>query len=414
MEAISAASLFFVVGVILFAARVAGGLARRLGQPRVLGELLIGVILGPTVLDLLHAPLLHGASLEPIIKYIAEIGVVLLMFLVGLEVNLKELAQVGRVGVLGGVLGAIIPVVLTVPVMLLFQYEFFPAVFAGVTLAATSVSISAQVLLELGILRTKIGNALLATALVDDIVAIVLVSLTIAIGTSSSATLDISGLLGIILQMALYLVIGFLIAWFILPPVVNWVSSQPYLAQNYGIPILALMIAMLFAWSAEALGGVATITGSFIAGVGLSRVKHHAKQEIENVVSSLAYVIFVPIFFIDVGLSTNLAIFPLSALPFALVVLVVAVVSKIGGCGWGALLGGFNRDESLRLGVCMVARGEVGLIIASLGLTMDVFHRESPIFSVLFLVILVTTLMTPFLVRMIFPSQGAVPQVAKG
>ena len=414
METISAASLFFVIGAMLLAARLAGGLARRLGQPRVLGELVIGVILGPTVIDLLHAPLLHGAALEPIIKYLAEIGVVLLMFLVGLEVNLKELSQVGRVGMLAGVLGAVVPIILTVPVVMLFKYPLFPAVFAGVALAATSVSISAQVLLELGVLRTKVGNALLATALVDDVLAIVLLSLTVAIGTNTGDALDVGGLVGIVVQIALYIVIAFVIAWFVVPKMVNWVSEQPYLAQSYGIPIVALMLAMFFAWSAEALGGVATITGAFIAGVGLSRVKHHAKQEIEESISHLAYVIFVPIFFIDVGLTINLAVFPISALPFALILLVMAVISKIAGCGWGGLLGGFKRDDSLRLGVCMIARGEVGLIIATLGLTLNVFRRDDPLFSVLFLVIIVTTLITPLLVRMIFPRQAEAPSLAKG
>jgi Kef-type K+ transport system membrane component KefB len=218
-------------------------------------------------------------------------------------------------------------------------------------------------------------------------------------------------LLGIVLKMAAYIAVAFVIAWFVLPVVINWASEQPYLAQSHGIAILALMLVMLFAWSAEAFGGVATITGSFIAGVGLSRVRHQAKQEIEEAISHLAYVIFVPIFFIDVGLTTNLRLFPLSALPFALILLAVAVVAKIGGCGWGALLGGFNREESIRLGVCMVARGEVGLIIASLGLTIGVFRSDDPLFSALFLVILVTTLVTPFLVRMIFPRQ---PTMAKG
>ncbi|WP_343418327.1 cation:proton antiporter [Candidatus Flexifilum breve] len=201
------------------ASRIGGTIARRFHQPRVLGELIIGVILGPTLLDVLHQSVFHGVELQETIKLFAELGVLLLMFIVGLEVNMGELMKVGRVGVIAGFAGAFAPVLLTLPLVLLFQYTWQPALFAGVTLAATSVSISAQVLLELGVLRTKVGNALLATALIDDIVAILLVSLTVAITEtdSSAASVDFGSLLSIIVTMALYLVGAFLLAWFILP-----------------------------------------------------------------------------------------------------------------------------------------------------------------------------------------------------
>lgn len=397
-------ALFLALAVIISASRLAGAAARQLGQPRVLGELIVGVILGPTVLNFLHWDILHGAELEATIKELAELGVLLLMFLVGLEVNLKELAQVRNVAVWGGVIGALLPVAVTYPLVMLFDFAWDEALFAGVVLAATSVSISAQVLLELGHLQSKEGNALLAMALIDDVLAILLVSITVAVvGGEGGTSSGVGDLALIVVRMFAFIIIAFLVAWFILPPFLEWFKAQPALSQSYGIATIGLILALLFGWAAEELGGVATITGAFIAGLGISQARPSIHHEIEESVSNIAYVFLVPIFFVDVGLETDLSNFPLSELPFALLLLAIAVISKVGGCGFGALMGGFNRIQSLRVGVCMISRGEVGLIIATLGLSAGVFSAEGSLFASLFLVILLTTVVTPILVRQVFP-----------
>ena len=405
MEHNPAIALFLALGVILVASRLAGALSRMMGQPRVLGELVVGVILGPTLLNMLNWQILHGADLQGTVDELAELGVLLLMFIVGLEVNMGELAKVGRVGLFAGILGALVPVALTVPAVLIFNYTWQPALFAGVVLAATSVSISAQVLLELGVLQTKEGNALLATALIDDVLAILLVSLTVAI-TVPQGEVEAGALIGIVARMAIYLVGAGLVAWFVLPRVMNWIADQPSLAQSFGVIAFALVIVFLFAWSAEELGGIAAITGAFLAGVGLSRTHERIKHSIEEAVSFIAYGFLVPIFFVGVGLKIDLSAFPLSALPLALVLLVIALVSKVGGCGLGAKWGGFTNQESFRLGVCMISRGEVGLIIAALGVTSGVLQPQQSLFSSLFLVILLSTLLTPILVRRVFPHKS--------
>lgn len=403
MEQNPAVALFLALGVIIAASRIGGALARQLHQPRVLGELIVGVLLGPTVLDLLHAPILGGIDLHETIRNLSELGVLLLMFIVGLEVNVKELASVGKIAGIAGFAGAVAPVLLAVPIVLLFGFGWQEGLFAGVTLAATSVSISAQVLLELGVLRTKVGNALLATALVDDVLAILLISLAIAlVGSSGATTVEFGALLAIIVRMAAYIGGAFALAWFVLPRAMHWLERMPSVRQSYGIPAIALLLALLFGWSAETLGGVAPITGAFIAGVGFSRAKEDIRHEIEHAASSIAYAFLVPIFFIHVGLETDLSAFPTSALPLALMLLLVGLVSKVGGCGLGARLGGFNPRESLQLGVCMISRGEVGLIIATLGLSAGVFRADQPLFASLFLVILLTTVVTPVLVRQVF------------
>jgi Kef-type K+ transport system membrane component KefB len=398
-------ALLLALGLILFSARVAGALARHFDQPRVLGELIVGVILGPTLLNLLHAPILGlaEAHIDQTIRELAEIGVLLLMFKVGLEVHLSELAKVGLVAALAGVVGALAPVALIVPAVLLFNLSWQEALFAGVTLAATSVSISAQVLLELGVLQTKEGNALLATALIDDVVAILLVSLTIAITSpQNQGQFESTALAGIVLRMAAYIVMAFLVAWFGLPRLMHWINQRFELSKAYGLAAFGLIIAFLFGWSAEAFGGVALITGAFIAGVGLSRTTEAIKHQIEDAVNNIAYAFLVPVFFVGVGLQTDLSQFPLSAAPLALVLMVLAVISKVIGCGLAARAGGFTNQEALRLGVCMISRGEVGLIIASLGLGSGVLSADKPLFASLFLVILLTTVVTPPLVRRAF------------
>jgi Kef-type K+ transport system membrane component KefB len=401
-------ALMLALGIIILGSRVGGTLARRFDQPRVLGELLIGVILGPTLLDILHSSALglEAAHLDETIIELAEIGVLLLMFQIGLGVHLSELAKVGRVAGIAGILGALVPVVLTMPLVLAFNYSWQPALFAGVILAATSVSISAQVLLELGVLQTKEGNALLATALIDDVIAILLVSLTVAL-TASGGQVDPAALLGIVLRMGVYIIVAFLLAWFVLPPLMNWLNTIPDIARSYGIPTIGLILAFLFGWSAQAIGGVATITGAFIAGVGLSRLHGPIKSQLETAVNNIAYVFLVPIFFVSVGLQVDLSQFPLDALPLATLILILAIVSKVVGCGLGARWGGFTPEESFRLGICMVSRGEVGLIIAALGVSSGVLSPDQPLFASLFLVILLTTVVTPPLVRRVFVNSTA-------
>lgn len=402
--------LMLALGIILLASRTGGAIARLLGQPRVLGQLIVGVILGPTVLDMLQWGILQGVDLQSTVKEFAELGVLLLMFNIGLEVRPSELAKVGKVAVFAGVLGVVVPVAFTVLVLLPYGYDMIPALFAGVTLAATSVSISAQVLLELGYLHTKEGNALLATALIDDVLAILAVSLTLVLagagGSQSQTEADYSQLLVIILQMAGYIIVAFLLAWYGLPRAMRWIQQRPQLSSAYGIPIFALISALLFGWSAEYIGGVAAITGAFIAGVGLSQLPATGmKHEIEQSLSQLAYVFLVPIFFVDVGLETDLSVFQLDALPFMLLLLLMAVLSKVLGAGFGARMGGFDLWESLRVGVCMVSRGEVGLIIISIGLSSGVLDSGSELYASLFMVILLTTVFTPPMVRWVFQGK---------
>lgn len=401
MENNSVIPLFLALGLMIGAAKIAGSVARALGQPRVFGELVAGIILGPSVLNFLHLPVFAGQPLEATVRQFAELGVLLLMFKVGLDVHLKELLSVGQVALLAGSLGAILPIILAVPVVVMFGFSTQAAIFIGVVLAATSVSISAQTMMELGVLKTREGRALLAAAVVDDVVAILLLS--VAVATTSTQAGSGESVLVILLRMVVYSGLAMSVAWFILPRILQMLHDHH---MPHGVTAFALIFALIFGWSAEAFGGIAPITGAFIAGLGLSRINEKIRHEIDTAVNHLAYAFFVPIFFVHVGLVIDLHQITLAALPFAGLLLLSAIASKIIGCGLGARLGGFDNTSAFRLGVSMISRGEVGLIVASAGLALGVFSKE--VFPTLFLVILLTTILTPILVRLTFRTVPAV------
>ncbi len=360
------------IAIIIVAAKAGGYISIRLGQPSVLGELIAGIILGPTVLNMLHAwPIFASDEVLPAsLTQMAEIGVILLMFLAGLELEIGELLRSGKVASLAGTLGVIIPLVMGAGVAFLFGSSTSEAVFIGLALSATSVSISAQTLIELGVLRSRVGLALLGAAVFDDILVILLLSTaSIVLGTSGAE----ASLFMTILRMVLYLVGAIVVGLFVIPPTARIVSDLPI---SQGIIAFALVVCLFYAWSAEELGGVASITGAFLAGLFFARTP--LAGQIESGLSALAYGFFVPIFFVNIGLESDLRAISGNLWIFAIVLTIVAIISKVIGSGAGALLGGFNRKDSLRLGIGMISRGEVGLIVASVALvesmiTQDIF-----------------------------------------
>lgn len=376
--------------IIILAAKAGGWISVKLKQPAVLGELLAGLVLGPTAIDLLHLPFFDPQVLEETVFDLAELGVVLLMFVAGMEVDLGEMRHAGRVAVLGGIFGVIVPLLMGWAVASPFDPGAF---FIGIILTATSVSISAQTLFELGVLRTREGVALLGAAVVDDVLVIVLLSVFLAL-TGSAA--GFGAVIMVVINMLLYLTLAGAIGWFVLPVLARWVDRQPI---SEGLAAMVLVSALLFAWAAEVVGGLAAITGAFIAGVGLSRSP--LREKIESKMHTITYAFLVPIFFVSIGLEANAREITGDALPFLAALFVVAVVSKIIGAGLGARLSGFTNREALRVGLGMISRGEVGLIVASIGVRDGLIAPE--VFSVVVILVLLTTLVTPILLRMAFP-----------
>lgn len=388
--------LVLALMIIITAAKAGGWIAVRLRQPAVLGELLIGVLLGPSLLDLLHWAIFANPAephlLSEAVYELAELGVICLMFLAGLEVEVDEMRRAGRVSVLAGVSGVIVPLILGALVALPFGYRGNAALFAGIILTATSVSISAQTLLELGALRRREGIALLGAAVVDDVLVILLLSVFLALADSSAGLMAI-GL--VFLRMILYLAAGLIAAFFALPRLADWVDRQ---LISEGLIALVLVATLAFAWTAEVVGGLAAITGAFIAGVGLSR--SHLRGEIVRGMHAITYAFLVPIFFVSIGLKTDTHLLTGPNIWFAVAMVLVAIVSKAIGCGAGARLGGFTNREALRVGLGMVSRGEVGLIVASVGVNAGIIKPD--LFAIVTIIVLVTTLVTPLFLRQAF------------
>ncbi len=396
--------LFLALGMIVIAAKAAGYVSRRIGQPAVLGELLAGIILGPSLLNLLGWSLFTDQHLGEAVQQIAELGVLLLLFSAGLEFHLDDLRRVGRTALYSGVIGQAASIILVIPVAVLSNYDSSAVWFVAMMLAPTSVSISAQAIRDLGVLRSKEGVALLGAAVIDDVLAIVLVSVLLAISVTGDGLGEV---VGVIIRLALYIVAATGIGWIVLPKLANRVADLPI---SSGPLALAVSCAMLFGWSAEALGGMAAITGAFIAGVCLGRARGEVRHAMDEGIHSLNYGLLVPIFFVSIGLRTDLHELSWGILPLVLALLAIAIISKIGGCGLGARLGGFSNRSALRVGVGMVSRGEVGLIIGSIGLQYGLISVE--IFPAVVLVILATAIITPPLVRWAFRQPAALPGVA--
>jgi Kef-type K+ transport system membrane component KefB len=384
------------LALILLAAKLAGYLSTRLGQPSVLGEILVGVLLGPSLLDIARLPFVNSATLPGTIQDLGQLGVLLLMFIAGLELHLDELLGTRRVAALAGTLGLALSVLLGYGAGRLFGLPGGPAAFLGLILGASSVGISAQTLMELKQLRSRVGLGLLGAAVFDDVLSILLLSLFFVLQSPAHDWLD---LLFLLLRLAGFLLLAFGFGRWLLPPLARRVRTLPI---SQGPLALALIVLLVYAVAAEALGGLAAITGAFLA--GLMFAGSGEKETLEPRLSALAYGFFVPIFFVNIGLHTRLAdLVPVLGLAGMLVL--AALAGKILGAGGGARLAGFTWLESARLGVGMMPRGEVSLILASVGLSTQLLPASG--FTAVVGVVIVCMVITPPLLRLLIrnPAQ---------
>lgn len=405
--------LLLLLALIVIAAKLAGAAANRIGQPAVFGEILVGLILGPTVLNVLDWSMFlpgtapsHGEappSLYGVVHDFAEVGVVLLMFIAGMETNLAEMRRVGKVALWAATGGVVLPLAGGIGVSWAFGLPtFWEGIFIGTILTATSVSISAQTLIELGQLRSREGSTILGAAVIDDVQGIILLSLVVAFAATG----------GQVQAGEMALVVGRMVAFFAagiflgrhFGALASWADR---LGVSQGLLAVVLATAFLYAWAAEFVGGVAAITGSYLAGVLFAQTPY--KERIDHGIHPLTYSMLVPVFFISIGLAANgRELGPHAGFTVALVV--VAILAKALGCGLFARASGFDTRESMRVGVGMISRGEVGLIVAGYGLAHGIIGQD--VFSAAVIMVLVTTMVTPPLLRLTFPKVAGAPEDA--
>ncbi|MEH7085930.1 cation:proton antiporter [Neobacillus drentensis] len=374
--------LILELAIILFASKIAGDISVKFGQPSVLGKLLIGVIIGPAVLGLI--------SETKTIADLSQIGVIMLMFIAGLETDIHEFRRTWKASTFVGISGIIVPLLAGYLSGVLLNMTTIEALFLGLLLSATSVSISVQALKELNKIQSKEGTTILGAAVIDDVLVI------IALAFLMSMAGDEVNLSMMIIKKVLFFSCAILVAWKVVP----WLLKKfAPLKVTESLVSGALIICFLFVYTAE-LTGVAGIIGAYIAGVAIGQTEY--KHKIFKKVETISYSIFVPVFFTSIGLSVSFdGVSQHLGLMFGLSIL--AILTKLIGAAAGAKMARFSWKNSLGIGAAMVSRGEVALIIATIGLETKLITQE--LFSVLVVVVLVTTIVTPPMMKYFF-NQG--------
>lgn len=381
-------SIFLSLGLIIIFAKFFGITARKLKAPMVVGEIIAGLIIGPSILGLVNP--------TSFLNQMAEIGVILLMFSAGLGTDLKELIKTGPIALAIACAGVFVPLVGGTVLYSCFygfaavgSIEFYKAVFIGVIMTATSVSITVETLKELGYLKSRVGTTVLAAAIIDDIIGIVVLTFVVSMssGTGSIAKVCINT----ILFFAFAIIIGF-----ITYKIFKRVDKRyPHTRR---IPIAGLALCFMFAYIAEKFFGIADITGAYVAGIILCSIKD--SDYIAEKMDINSYMLFGPIFFASIGLKTDISGFSLDILAFSVCFVIVALLTKIIACGAVSRICKFDFNDSLKIGVGMMTRGEVALIVAQKGLSINLL---SPVyFTAVILLIIVSSISTPIILKVLF------------
>ena len=387
-EAMETYEVFKDLAIIIVAGKMCGIIARQLKAPQVVGMIIAGLLIGPSVLGWVRQ--------TEFLSEMAEIGVILLMFSAGLETDLKELVKTGPVATLIACAGVFVPLVLgTVLYMLFYGWaavgteEFIRAVFIGCIMTATSVSITVQSLREMGHLKGKVGTTILSAAIIDDVIGIIV--LTFVIGFKSPDSNPGKVIINTVLFFALALVLG-IIFYRVFKALDN---KYPHTRR---IPIIGLALCLIMAYVAERYFGIADITGAYVAGIILCSIRDSAY--IEEKIDINSYMMFGPVFFASIGLKTSIEGIDSALIVFALAFVLVALISKVIGCGLMSRICGFKGYDCLKIGVGMMTRGEVALIVAQKGLSVGLM--SSQYFTAVILLIIISSVSVPILLKLLY------------
>lgn len=381
------------LAVIIVFAKLFGIVARYLKAPQVVGQIIAGLIIGPSVLGLVDQ--------STFIVQMAEIGVLILMFSAGLETNLRDLMKTGLKAFLIACAGVFVPLVggtLLYIVMYgaspLGSLEFYKAIFIGVIMTATSVSITVQTLRDMGKLKGVVGTTILSAAIIDDVIGIIV--LTFVIGMTDSSTKPETVLINTLLFFILAVSIGIIIYYFFK----KYDAKHPHTRR---IPILGLALCFAMAYVAEVYFGIADITGAYVAGIILCSLKD--SDYIAEKMDINSYMLFGPVFFASIGLKTDISEFSSSLVAFCIGFVLVALFTKIIGCGLMSRLCGFRGLDTLKIGIGMMTRGEVALIVAQKGLSAGLISSEY--FTAVILLIITSSIVTPILLKLLYSKTDA-------
>ena len=378
------------LAIIMISTKLLGLFSRKIHMPAVVGALLAGVILGPSGLAMISLDGSTGVFIEEL----AEIGVILLMFSAWLDTDLGELKKNGVASLVTALLGVIIPLVGGSLAYAFYFHtdladynEMLKAVFVGVVLTATSVSITVETLREMGKLKGKVGTTILGAAVLDDIIGVIV--LTIVTSLKDTTVSPVSVLLKIV---AYFIFIGAIV--FVVMKVRGFVEMRD---EKRRVVIISVALCFILCYISEVVFGIADITGAYFAGLMLCTLK--IESYVARRVDIVSYLLFSPVFFASVGLKVALGGMDASIWIFSVVLLVVAILTKVLGCGLGSKFCGCTNKEALQIGIGMVSRGEVALIVAQKGYASGML--DSVLFAPIVVVVIVTTLLTPILLKVV-------------
>ena len=380
--------VFKDLAIIIIAAKFFGILARKCKAPQVVGEIIAGLIIGPSILGLVNQ--------SDFLIEMAEIGVIILMFSAGLETDLKDLMKTGPIAALIACAGVFVPLILGALLYMAFygaapwgSEGFYKAVFVGTILTATSVSITVEALKEMGKLKGKVGTTILSAAIIDDVIGIIV--LTFVMGFKSPDSNPASVVVNTVLFFIFAIVVGFVCF-----KIFKFVDNKyPHTRR---IPIAGLALCLAMAYIAEKYFGIADITGAYVAGIILCSIRD--SEYIASKMDTNSYILFGPVFFASIGLKTNLESLNVSILIFSIAFVAVGLISKIIGCSLMARICKFNMSDSLKIGVGMMTRGEVALIVSQKGLSVGLL---TPVyFTSVILLIIVSSIATPIILKLLY------------
>lgn len=382
------------LALILLSTKLLGLLTRRFNMPQVVGALLAGLILGPAMIGILQE--------TDFTAKLSEVGVITLMFTAGLETDMQEMKKAGKTCFIIALIGVIVPLIGGFALASVFNTQpndakcslFLQNVFIGVILTATSVSITVETLKELGKLNTRAGNAILGAAVIDDILGIICLTLITSMADSSIniGTTLVKIVLFFILAIGVGVIFNKLFEKY----------QEYYNKDMRRFVIIGFVFCLLLSYCAEKFFGVADITGAYLAGMIISNTQR--SKYISNRFETLNYAFLSPVFFASVGLKVTLPSMTANIIIFALLLTVVAILSKIVGCGLGAKLCGLSNKESVQVGMGMISRGEVALIVASKGSSLGLM--SSALFGPVVIVVIVTTIVAPIVLKISFKDKA--------
>ncbi|MFR2746321.1 MAG: cation:proton antiporter [Roseburia hominis] len=389
-------SFLLFLAIIMISTKILGLFTRKIHMPAVVGALVAGVILGPSCLNLITLTGDTGVFLEQM----AELGVILLMFNAGLETDLSELKKNGVASFVTALIGVIVPLIGGFLGYAFFFHtdfsdydEVLKAVFVGVVLTATSVSITVETLREMGKLKGKVGTTILGAAVIDDIIGIIVLTIVTSLKDTSVSPITV------VLKIVLYFVfIAVLI--FVLTKLKVFVEEQD---EKRRTAIICVALCFILSYISEEYFGIADITGAYFAGLMLCTMK--VGPYVARRCEIPSYLIFSPVFFASVGLKVTLGGMDTSIWIFAIILLVIAILSKVVGCGLGAKICGCTGKEAFQVGICMISRGEVALIVAQKGYASGML--DDVLFAPIVLVVIVTTLITPILLKLVMKDNDS-------